>query len=98
MERVSSASEARANFSELVTEAGYAGQETIIERNSRPIAVIIGYEQYLALRQQASERAARFTIYDEIRARNPEAELEQVEEDVATAVRAVRAAHAEQGA
>ena len=52
MDRVFSASEARANFSELVTEAGYAGREAVIERNSRPVAVIIGYEQYLALRQQ----------------------------------------------
>ena len=53
MERVFSVSEARANFSELVSEAGYAGRETVITRNNRPIAVIIGYEQYLALRQQA---------------------------------------------
>jgi prevent-host-death family protein len=90
MERVISASEARANFSELVTEAGYAGREAIIERNNRPVAVIIGYERYLELRRQSGERAARFAVYDEIRARNPEAEPEQVEVDVAAAVRAVR--------
>ena len=90
MERVISASEARANFSELVTEAGYAGREAIIERNNRPVAVIIGYERYLELRRQLGERAARFAVYDEIRARNPEAEPEQVEVDVAAAVRAVR--------
>jgi prevent-host-death family protein len=92
MERVFSASEARANFSELVTEAGYAGREAIIERNNRPVAVIIGYDQYLELRRQAGERAARFAVYDEIRARNPEVEPEQVEADVAAAVRAVRGA------
>jgi prevent-host-death family protein len=92
MERVFSASEARASFSELVTEAGYAGREAIIERNNRPVAVIIGYEQYLELRRQAGERAARFAVYDEIRARNPEVEPEQVEADVAAAVRAVREA------
>ncbi len=90
MERIISASEARANFSELVSEAGYGGRETVIERNNRPVAVIIGYEQYLALRQQAGERAARFAVYDEIRARNPEAEPEQVEADVTSALRAVR--------
>jgi len=90
MDRVFSASEARANFSELVTEAGYADREAIIERNNRPIAVILGYEQYLELRRQAGERAARFAIYDEIRARNAEATSEQVEADVADAVRAVR--------
>jgi len=90
MERVISAAEARANFSELVTEAGYAGRETVIRRNNRPVAVIIGYEQYLELRQQAGERAARFAVYDDIRARNLEAQPEQVEPDVAAAVRAVR--------
>ena len=90
MERVISAAEARANFSELVTEAGYAGRVTVIRRNNRPVAVIIGYEQYLELRQQAGERAARFALYDEIRARKPEAQPEQVEAEVAAAVRAVR--------
>jgi prevent-host-death family protein len=90
MERVISAAEARANFSQLVTEAGYAGRETVIQRNNRPIAIIVGYEQYMELRRQAGERAARFAVYDEIRARNPEAQPEQVEADVAAAVRAVR--------
>jgi len=92
MERMISAAEARANFSQLVTEAGYAGREAVIQRNNRPIAVIIGYEQYMELRRQAGERAARFAVYDEIRARNPDAEPEQVEADVAAAVRAVRRA------
>ena len=90
MKRVFSAPEARANFSKLVTEAGYAGRETVIERNNRSVAVIIGHEQYLELRQQASERAARFAIYDEVRARNREAEPERVVVDVAAAVRAMR--------
>jgi prevent-host-death family protein len=90
MERTCSATEARANLSQLITEAGYAGRETIIERNNRPIAVILGYEEYLALRKQAGERAARFAVYDEIRARNAEAEPEQVEADVAEALHAVR--------
>ena len=92
MERMISAAEARANFSQLVTEAGYAGREAIIQRNNRPIAVIIGYAQYMELRRQVREREARFAVYDEIRARNPDVEPEQVEADVAAAVRAVRGA------
>ena len=90
MGRVFSAAEVRANFSQIVSEAGYAGCEAIIERNNRPIAVIIGYEQYLEWRRQTEERAARFAVYDEIRTRNPNAEPEQVDLDVAAAVRAVR--------
>ena len=90
MERVFSASEARANFSQLVTEAGYAGRESIIVRNKHPVAVIIGYDKYMELQRQAEERAARFEVYDEIRARNPDASPEQVQIDVDAAVRAVR--------
>lgn len=93
MQRVYNATEARDNFSQIVSEAGYAGREAIIQRNRRPIAVIIGYEQYqelLSLRQQMQERETRFAIYDEIRARNVDALPEQVEADVAEAVRAVR--------
>ncbi len=90
MERAYSTAAARANFSQLITEAGYAGREAIIQRNERPLAVIIGYEQYLEWRQQAAERAARFRIYDEIRSRNINVEPEEVEADVAAALDAVR--------
>jgi prevent-host-death family protein len=93
MEQTLSAAEARANFSQILSEAGYKGCEAIIQRNNKPVAVIIGYAQYqelLALRQQASEREARFAAYDQIRARNASAAPEQVEADVAKAVRAVR--------
>jgi len=95
MERVYSAAEARAGLSHILAEAGYAGREAVIQRNNKPIAVIIGYAQYrelLTLRLQAREREARFAVYDEIRARKPEAEGAQVEADVAQAVKAVRAA------
>jgi prevent-host-death family protein len=92
VERVCGAAEARASFSELVTDAGYSGQETIIQRNNRPVAVILGYREYLAFRRQAAERAARFAVYDEIRRRNREAEPEQVQTDVAEALRYVRRA------
>lgn len=90
MERICTTVEARANFSQLVTEAGFAGRETIIQRNNRPLAVLVGYEEYRALRRQAGERAARMAIYDELRARNADAMPEQVEADVAAALRAVR--------
>jgi len=94
MERVYSAAEARASLAQILAEAGYAGREAVIQRNNKPIAVIIGYEQYqelVALRQQSREREARFAVYDEIRARNADVELARVEADVAQAVKAVRA-------
>ena len=89
--RTVSAAEARANFSEIITEAAYAGRDTVIERNNRPVAVVIGYQEYQALRTlRDKEREARFAVIDEIRARNADADPEQVERDVAEAVRAVR--------
>ena len=94
MSKVLSSAEARANFSEVVTEAGYAGRETVIERNNKPVAVVIGYNEYQelqALRRQVRERDARFAVYDEIRARNGDASAEQVAADVAEALSAVRA-------
>ena len=90
MERTYSTVEARANFSQLVTEAGYVGREAIIQRNNRPVAVLIGYEQYLEWQRQMEERATRFTIYDEIRTRNLEAEPEAVEADVTAALEGLR--------
>ncbi len=94
MEQVLSVIEAQSNFSQIITEAGEAGRETVIQRDSHPIAVLIGYEQYqelLALRQQAQIREARFAVYDEIRRRNLDTTPEQVIADVAEAVSAVRA-------
>lgn len=94
MDRVVSTSEARANFSQLVAEAGYGGRDTIIERNQRPIAVIVGYEKYqefVAFQKRAAEREARFAVYERIRSRNRQVTEDQVAEDVAAAIDAVRA-------
>jgi prevent-host-death family protein len=89
--RTLSAAEARAHFSEIVTEAGYAGRDTIIERNNRPVAVVIGYAEYQALQALRDDaRKARFAVLDEIRSRNADADPEQVERDIAEAIRAVR--------
>ena len=90
MERICDAAEAQARFWQLIFEAGHGGRNTIVQRNNRPIAVILGHEEYLALRRQAGERAARFAVYDEIRARHAQAEPDQAEADVAEALRAVR--------
>jgi prevent-host-death family protein len=96
MERVISTVEARANLAQILAEAGYAGRSTVIERNRRPLAVVIGYDEYrdlIALRQQKREREARFAIYDEVRSRNADVTPDQVETDVAEAVQAVRRSH-----
>ncbi len=93
MERVISTVEARANLSQILAEAGFGGRSTVIERNRRPLAVVIGYDEYrelIALRQQQLKREARFAVYDEVRSRNADVTPDQVEADVVEALRAVR--------
>ncbi len=41
--------EARANLTELVNQAFYAGIKTIIGKRGKPQAVVISYEQYLEM-------------------------------------------------
>jgi PHD/YefM family antitoxin component YafN of YafNO toxin-antitoxin module len=93
MEQVINLKEAQARLPQILTEIGQAEQEMVIQRDNRPVAVLISYQQYqewLTLREQAQARLANFAVYDEIRARNAAARPEQVEADVAAAIRAVR--------
>ncbi|MBW4559808.1 MAG: type II toxin-antitoxin system Phd/YefM family antitoxin [Mojavia pulchra JT2-VF2] len=41
---VTSASEARANFQELINRAEYRGDRIVIQRHGKPVAAIIGLE------------------------------------------------------
>lgn len=93
MEQVINLSEAQARLPQILTEIGQAEQEMVIQRDNRPVAVLISYQQYqewLTLRQQAQARLAHFAVYDEIRTRNATVSPEQVEADVVAAIQAVR--------
>ena len=83
--------EARRSFSRLVGEAGFGGEHIIIERSGKPMAVLIGIDEYERLiAAQAREREARFKRLLSIAERNQDVSPEQVESDVAKAVAAVR--------
>ncbi len=43
------AAEAKARFAELLDGAGYRGERVLVEKRKRPVAVIIGYEDYKKL-------------------------------------------------
>jgi len=90
MEQIINASETDISFLKIAANAGYAESETIIKTDNRPVAVIIGYKKYLELRRHIIERDERFAVYDDIRNRNRNAVLEQVGNDVAAAIQAVR--------
>ena len=42
---------AKAKFSEVVTEAGYKGERVLVEKRDKPLAVVIGYEDYKRLEE-----------------------------------------------
>jgi len=86
------AREARNNFTDLLGSVHYGGQVVIVERAGKPMVAVIPVEMY---RQTIAEREARFQVLDRIRSRLPDVSLEQVEQDVAEAIAAVRAANAQ---
>ena len=82
------AREARGSFSDLIGKVHYGGQTVVIERSGKPVVAMISADQFERL---IAEREARFQVLDRIRSRVPEAPLEEVEQDVAEAIAAVRA-------
>ena len=94
MVRTIGAREARNNFSQLLGQVHFGGQVVIVERFGRPMVAIIPLEDY---QRFIAERKARFQVLDEIRRWLPDRPVEEVEQDVAEAIAAVRAADAARG-
>ncbi len=88
------AREARNNFAHLIGRVHYGGQVVIIERSGKPMVAVIPLEMYERL---IAEREARFQVLDRIRRRLPDVPQAEVEQDVAEAIAAVRAADAAGG-
>jgi prevent-host-death family protein len=88
------AREARNNFSQLLGQVHFGGQVVIVERFGRPMVAIVPVDEY---QQLIAEREARFQILDEIRRRLPDLPVEEVEQDVAEAIAAVRSTDATRG-
>ncbi len=49
------AADARANFSEILAKAYYQGKLFVVRKSRKPMAVIVGIEQFRALQQAASQ-------------------------------------------
>ena len=88
------AREARNKFADLIGNVHYGGQVVIVERSGKPMVAVIPVEMY---EQIVAEREARFEVLDRIRSRLPDVSLEEVEQDAAQAIAAVRAARAQSG-
>ena len=91
IERVG-AREARSRFADLLGNVHYGGQVVIVERSGKPMVAVIPVEMY---EQVIAEREARFQVLDRVRSRVPGVAAEEVAQDVAEAVDAVRASRAE---
>lgn len=83
-----SAMKIRDNLGELLNEVYYRGDEVVIERAGKAMAVLVPvgrYEQYL------KERQERFKILDRIKARTKKIPAKVLDATIDEAVRAVRA-------
>ncbi len=82
-----SAKEARANFAEILGMVHYGKDTVIVERQGKAVVAVIDIEAY---EKWMADREARFTVFDEIRARAGAKGPADVEKDVAEAVAEVR--------
>jgi len=87
MKRTMSAMEARQHLGEILESVYYRGDEIVIERAGKPMAVVIPAERYQSM-ERSRERL--FTLIDEIHQRNKDVPYEEVQADVDAAVREVR--------
>lgn len=87
MKRVVSAVEARQRLGELLDGAYYRGDEIVIERAGKVMAVIVPPDLYKSM-ERRQERL--FEIIDEIQARNRNVPASVIERDIAEAIAEVR--------
>lgn len=83
-----SAKEAREKFSDIVSRAYYRNEPTIVERQGKPMAVVISPEQYARFQEQ--DKRELFTAIRAIHDRNRDADPAEIEADIAAAIADVR--------
>ncbi len=80
--------DARANFSDVLSQVYYGQEPVIVERKGKPVAVLISPEQWERYQQQTKDRL--FEAIDRLQEQNRDADPEEVERDVTEAVEEVR--------
>ncbi|RJQ52073.1 MAG: type II toxin-antitoxin system Phd/YefM family antitoxin [Actinobacteria bacterium] len=87
--KTTTAIKARKNLGQLLEEAYYRGDEFVIERAGKPMAVLIPIQEFQKWQKQ---READFALFDEVRAKSKAkgATPEKVEKDVTEAITKVR--------
>ncbi len=82
---------ARRNLGQLLEEVFYKGDQFIIQRAGKSMAVVISPSEYEAYRKQ---RGKDMQALDRVRDKNKGARLEEIEKDVQEAIEAVRTENA----
>ncbi len=78
---------ARQNLGQLLEEVFYNGDQFVIQRAGKSMAVVISLPEYEMFLKQREED---MTVFDEIREKNKGAKLEEVKADVQETIEAVR--------
>jgi prevent-host-death family protein len=89
-----SVKDARANFSDVLGTVFYGQEAVIVERNGRPMAVLISPEQWE--RYQRSTKQQFFETVDQLQERNHDIDPVEAEREIAQAVEEVRRERNEQ--
>jgi prevent-host-death family protein len=87
MKRKISAVEARKKLGEILESVYYRGDEVVIERAGKPMAVVVPAERYEAM-ERSRERL--FELVEKSWERNKAVPFDEIERDVEAAVREVR--------
>ena len=82
---------ARRNLGQLLEEVFYKGDQFVIQRAGKSMAVVISPSEYEAYKKQ---REKDMQVLDRIREKNKGAKLEEIEKDVQEAIEAVRTENA----
>ncbi len=91
MKRTVSALDARRRLGELLESVYLRGDEVVIERAGKPMAVVIPAERYALLEKS---RAKLFEMAEQVQRRNEGVPLSTITAEVDEAIREVRKAHA----
>lgn len=91
MEKMIGVTEAREQFRAIVDEVQYQGDKYVIHRHGKPAVAVVPIQVYENWKQQ---RKRLLELINEVQAANPEAQPDDVMQDVLAAQQAVRAQQA----
>ncbi len=85
------ASDVRSNWSQLLNKVFRNQTRVIVEKSGIPIAAVISAEDLARFTQMEEQRKERFKVLDRIREAFKDVSVEEVEREVAKAIKQVRA-------